>query len=120
MPRHIPALVVSAPGAGKSSILNEIARNPERLRWEGVPVPMVLMLKSGDIQGSPDILRPLAEKVHPSGPREFMAGISRDTRNKPQHVVDCRSLVLLDLVSVNNNDHARIFKRIDRVSGCRD
>ena len=42
-------IVQGAPGAGKSSILNEIAQNPERLRREGVPVPLVLVLKSGDI-----------------------------------------------------------------------
>ncbi|MCY4227857.1 MAG: hypothetical protein OXF20_09245, partial [Gammaproteobacteria bacterium] len=62
-------IVQGAPGAGKSPILNEIAQNPERLRREGVPVPVVLVLKSGDIQGPLDILRPLAEKLHPSGAR---------------------------------------------------
>ncbi|MCY4147971.1 MAG: ATP-binding protein [Gammaproteobacteria bacterium] len=72
-------IVQGAPGAGKSSTLNEIARNPERLRMEGGTVPMVLMLKSGDIQGPRDILRPLAEKVHASKSREFMARISRNT-----------------------------------------
>ena len=72
-------IVQGAPGAGKSPILNEIAQNPERLRREGVPVPVVLVLKSGDIQGPLDILRPLAEKLHPSGAREFMARTSRST-----------------------------------------
>ncbi len=72
-------IVQGAPGAGKSSILNEMARNPERLRCEGGPVPMVLMLKSGDIQGPVDILRPLAERMHPAKAREFMTRISRNT-----------------------------------------
>ena len=72
-------IVQGAPGAGKSSILNEIARNPGRLCMEDGTVPMVLVLKSGDIQGPVDILRPLAEKMHPSGSREFMARISRNT-----------------------------------------
>ena len=72
-------IVQGAPGAGKSSILNEIAQNPESLCREGVPVPMVVTFKSGDIRGPVDILRPLAEKMHPSGSREFMARISRNT-----------------------------------------
>ena len=70
-------IVQGAPGAGKSSVLNEIAQNPERLRREGVPVPLVLMLKSGDIEEPVDILEPLARKVNPSAAGDFLSRYSR-------------------------------------------
>lgn len=72
-------LVQGAPGAGKSAILNEIAQNPGRLCMAGGMVPMVLALKSGDIREPIDILRPLAEKMHPAKAREFMARTGRNT-----------------------------------------
>ena len=40
---------------------------------------MVVTLRSGDIRGPVDILRPLAERMHPSKAREFMARISKST-----------------------------------------
>ena len=72
-------IVQGAPGAGKSSILSEMARNPDRLRWEGGPTPMVVTLKSGDIREPADIVRPLAEMMHPYSACELMARISRNT-----------------------------------------
>ena len=72
-------IIRGAPGAGKSAILNEIACNPKKLRWKSGIVPIVLVLKSSDIRGPVDILRPLAEKTHPAKAREFMARISKNT-----------------------------------------
>jgi len=70
-------IVQGAPGAGKSSILNEIACNSERLRREGVPVPMVVTLKSGDIDEPIDILEPLAVSINPSAAGDFLSRYSR-------------------------------------------
>ena len=70
-------IVQGAPGAGKSSILNEIARSPEKLRLEGTPVPMVLILKSGDIEEPVDILEPLAMRINPSAAGDFLSKYSR-------------------------------------------
>ncbi len=70
-------IVQGAPGAGKSSILNEITRSPERLRRKGVPVPMVVMLKSGDIEEPVDILEPLARRINSSAAGDFLSRYSR-------------------------------------------
>ncbi len=70
-------IVQGAPGAGKSSILNEIAQNPERLRMEEGTVPMVVKLKSGDIEEPVDILEPLAKRISPSAAGEFLSRYSR-------------------------------------------
>ncbi len=73
-------IVQGAPGAGKSSIVNEMAQNPTRLYAESVgKAPLVVTLKSGDIAGPVDILKPLAEKINPSKAQEFMARISKNT-----------------------------------------
>ncbi len=73
-------IIQGAPGAGKSSILEEIKKNPERLHTESVgKVPLVVTLESGDIRGPVDILKPLAEKINPSKARELMARISKNT-----------------------------------------
>ncbi len=73
-------MIQGAPGAGKSSILEEMKKNPERLHTESVgKVPLVVALESGDIRGPVDILKPLAEKINPSKARELMARISKNT-----------------------------------------
>ncbi len=54
---------------------------------EGGTVPMVVTLKSGDVLGPVDILRPLAEKMHPSKARGFMTAISRRTGSKAGFVL---------------------------------
>jgi len=71
-------IIQGAPGAGKSSTLNEIARNPDRLRLEICDAtPTILTLNSGDIMDPVDILRPLAEKMNPPAARRFLAQISQ-------------------------------------------
>ncbi len=73
-------IVQGAPGAGKSSIVHEIRHNPERLYMESVgKAPLVVALKSGDIAGPVDVLRPLAEKANPSKAQEFMTRIRKST-----------------------------------------
>ncbi len=73
-------IIQGAPGAGKSSIMHEIAQDPERLYTEEVgKPPLVVTLESGDIRGPVDILKPLAEKINPSKARELMARISKNT-----------------------------------------
>ncbi len=76
-------IVQGAPGAGKSSIVNEIAQNPARLYAESVgKAPLVVTLRSGDIAGPIDILKPLAEKINPSKVQEFMARIRKNTEGE--------------------------------------
>ncbi len=73
-------MIQGAPGAGKSSILEEMKKNPERLHTESVgKPPLVVALESGDIRGPVDILKPLAEKINPSKARELMARMSKNT-----------------------------------------
>ncbi len=73
-------IVQGAPGAGKSSIVNEIAQNPARLCTESVgKAPLVVTLKSGNIEGPIDILKPLASRINPSKTQEFLARISKKT-----------------------------------------
>ncbi len=74
------SIIQGAPGAGKSSILEEIKKNPERLKTESVgKAPLVVALESANIRKPISILKPLAEKIHPSKAQEFMASISQDT-----------------------------------------
>ena len=73
-------IIQGAPGAGKSSIVNEIRKNPERLHTQSVgKPPLVVALESGDIRRPVDILKPLAEKINPSKAPEFMARMSKNT-----------------------------------------
>ncbi len=73
-------IIQGAPGAGKSSILEEIKKNPERLKTESVgKAPLVVTLKSGKIRKPINILKPLAEEIHPSKIQEFMTSISQNT-----------------------------------------
>ncbi len=73
-------IIQGAPGAGKSSIVNEIRENPKRLYTQSVGRdPMVVALNSNGIRGPVDILKPLAEKINPSKAPEFMARISKST-----------------------------------------
>ena len=73
-------IIQGAPGAGKSSIVHQISRNPERLHTESVgKAPLVVALESANIRKPISILKPLAEKIHPSKAQEFMASISRST-----------------------------------------
>ncbi len=67
-------IIQGAPGAGKSSILEEIKKNPERLYTESVDKPpLVVALKSGDIGGVADILQPLARSINPTASEEFLS-----------------------------------------------
>jgi len=70
-------IVQGAPGAGKSSVLNEMAQHPGRLCTEDGTVPMVVTLKSGDIQEPVDILEPLARRISPEAAGEFLSRYSR-------------------------------------------
>ncbi len=73
-------IIQGAPGAGKSSIVHQIRHNPERLHTESVgKAPLVVALESANIRKPINILKPLAEKIHPSKAQEFMASISQDT-----------------------------------------
>ncbi len=73
-------IIQGAPGAGKSSIINEIAQHPERLYTESIgKEPLVVALKSGEIEKPIDILKSLAEKINPPKAQEFMAQISKNT-----------------------------------------
>ena len=73
-------IIQGAPGAGKSSILEEIKKNPKRLKTESVgKAPLVVALESANIRKPISILKPLAEKIHPSKAQEFMTSISRST-----------------------------------------
>ncbi len=67
-------IIQGAPGAGKSSILEEMKKNPERLHTESVgKAPLVVALKSGDIGGAADILQPLARSINPRAAEEFLS-----------------------------------------------
>ena len=72
-------IVQGAPGAGKTSILEELRT---RLESEGsVPgAPRILILNSADIDLPEDVLRPLAEKVNPDEAGDFLARYQQ-TRN---------------------------------------
>ena len=72
-------IVQGAPGAGKTSILEEVE---SRLKSEGSGpgVPRILILNSADIDSPEDVLRPLAEKVNPDEAGDFLARY-RQTRN---------------------------------------
>ena len=73
-------IIQGAPGAGKSSILEEIKKNSDRLYKESVgKAPLVVTLKSGKIRKPINILKPLAEKIHPSKVQKFMTSISQNT-----------------------------------------
>ncbi|MCY4228832.1 MAG: ATP-binding protein [Gammaproteobacteria bacterium] len=73
-------IIQGAPGAGKSSIVNEIRQNSKRLYTEIVgKAPMVVALDSGKIHGPANILKPLAEKINPLKAQEFMARITKNT-----------------------------------------
>ncbi len=76
-------IIQGAPGAGKSSIVNEIKENPKTLYTQSVgKAPMVVALNSNGIKGPVNILKPLAEKINPSKAQEFMARISKNTGSK--------------------------------------
>ena len=71
-------IIQGAPGAGKSSILEEIKKNPERLKTESVDKPpLVVVLESGDIEEPVDILQPLARSINPTAAEEFLSYSSR-------------------------------------------
>ncbi len=67
-------IIQGAPGAGKSSIVHQIRHNPERLYTESVgKAPLVVALKSGDIEEPVDILQPLARSINPRAAEEFLS-----------------------------------------------
>ena len=67
-------IIQGAPGAGKSSIVHEIKKNPERLYTQSVgKAPMVVALESGDIDEPIDILQPLARSINPGAAEEFLS-----------------------------------------------
>ncbi len=71
-------IIQGAPGAGKSSILEEIKKNPERLYTESVgKPPLVVALESGVIEEPVDILQPLARSINPTAAEEFLSHSSR-------------------------------------------
>ncbi|MCY4219423.1 MAG: ATP-binding protein [Gammaproteobacteria bacterium] len=71
-------IIQGAPGAGKSSIINEIKQNPNRLFTKSVgKTPMVVALKSGDIEEPIDILQPLVKSINPSAAAEFLSQYSQ-------------------------------------------
>ena len=71
-------IIQGAPGAGKSSILEEIKKNPERLYTESVgKPPLVVVLESGVIEEPVDILQPLARSINPTAAEEFLSHSSR-------------------------------------------
>ncbi len=71
-------IIQGAPGAGKSSILEEIKKNPERLYTESVgKLPLVVVLESGVIEEPVDILQPLARSINPTASEEFLSYSSR-------------------------------------------
>ncbi len=71
-------IIQGAPGAGKSSILEEIKKNPERLYTESVgKAPLVVVLESGVIEEPVDILQPLARSINPTASEEFLSHSSR-------------------------------------------
>ncbi len=71
-------IIQGAPGAGKSSILEEIKKNPERLKTESVDKPpLVVVLESGVIEEPVDILQPLARSINPTAAEEFLSYSSR-------------------------------------------
>ncbi len=83
-------IIQGAPGAGKSSILEEIKKNPERLYTQSVgKAPMVVALESGKIRKPINILKPLVEEIHPSKVQEFMASISQNTGVRLVLILDC-------------------------------
>lgn len=91
-------IIQGAPGAGKSSILNEMAQNSERLYKKSGTAPMVITLKSGDIQSSVDILNPVAEKMYPEKAHEFMVRIVKKLATRPAHNLNCCkvSMIIVD------------------------
>ncbi len=62
-------VIQGAPGAGKSSILEELKRRSE----ENQDLPQVLLLNSARIKSPVDVLRPLAEMISPAQADVFLA-----------------------------------------------